>query len=85
MIGKVLLSRKDMLSMNPSTGECWYSLVDVDSASEVHGALHLTILPVACVSLLMLTIVTEWESLQCNTAYKIVVVINCLEHRQGTN
>ena len=44
VIGKVTFSRQDMLSMNPAGGEVWYSLREVDSASEVHGQLHLKIL-----------------------------------------
>ena len=39
-----------MLRMNPVSGECWFSLTEVDSASEVHGQLHLKILPTAYVS-----------------------------------
>ena len=50
LIGKVTLSRKDMLMMNPSGREHWYSLSEVDSASEVHGHLHLKILACASVS-----------------------------------
>ena len=30
--------------MNPAGGEVWYSLSQVDNASEVHGQLHLKIL-----------------------------------------
>ncbi|XP_028396464.1 ras GTPase-activating protein 4-like isoform X2 [Dendronephthya gigantea] len=44
VIGKVTFSRDDMLSMNPAGGEVWYSLRQVDNASEVHGQLHLNIL-----------------------------------------
>ena len=50
IIGKVTLSRKDMLSMNPAGGEVWYSLRQVDNASEVHGQLHLNILATKHVS-----------------------------------
>ena len=50
VIGKVTFLREDMLSMNPAGGEVWYSLRQVDNASEVHGQLHLKILATNYVS-----------------------------------
>ncbi|XP_046840472.1 ras GTPase-activating protein 4-like isoform X2 [Xenia sp. Carnegie-2017] len=44
IIGKVALSRQDMLSLSPNSGEVWYTLNQVDNVSEVHGELHLKIL-----------------------------------------
>ena len=51
IIGKVTFTRQDMLSMNPAGGEVWYSLRQVDNASEVHGQLHLKILAMQYVSM----------------------------------
>ena len=51
IIGKVTFTRQDMLSMNPAGGEVWYSLRQVDNASEVHGQLHLKILATQYVSM----------------------------------